>query len=181
MKERRITYRSTRTRSRDDVAGFDKAPGRPSSQPCIKSRSTDLAAMLVPGARDPAQGLDYSNSPSADATAAVLEELHGALARVTAAEHPRTFKALRSGRRRLARKLIEEACEVTVEVVKRDARGIVSESADLLYQLVVLWFRAGIEPIEIWREMRTRADMFGIAEKLPKVFDLDAVSIDLDC
>jgi phosphoribosyl-ATP pyrophosphohydrolase len=177
MKERRITYRRTRTRSQDDVAGFDKAPARP----CANRGSTDFAAMLAPEASTAAHSLDYSTSPPADATAAVLEELYGALARVTAAEHPRTFKALRSGRRRLARKLIEEACEVTVEAVKRDARGIVSESADLLYQLVVLWFRSGIEPIEIWREMQTRADTLGIAEKLPKVFDLDAVSIDPDC
>jgi phosphoribosyl-ATP pyrophosphohydrolase len=178
MKERRITYRRTPTRLQDDVARFDKAPARP----CIKSRSTDLAAVLAPGARTAAaHSPGCSTSPSADATAAVLEELHGALHRVTAAEHPRTFKLLQSGRRRLARKLIEEACEVTVEVVKRDARGIVSESADLLYQLVVLWFRSGIEPIEIWREMQTRAGMLGIAEKLPKLFDLDSVSIDPDC
>ncbi len=176
MKEYRRTYR--RTRSQD--ARFDKAPERP----CIKGKSTDLAAVLAPGARIAAHSLDCSTSPSADASAAVLEELYGALGRGPAAEHPRTFKALRSGRRRLARKLIEEACEVTVEVVKRDARGIVSESADLLYQVVVLWFRCGIEPIEIWREMQMRARMFGIAEKLPKMPDLDAldaVSIDADC
>jgi phosphoribosyl-ATP pyrophosphohydrolase len=180
MKERRTTYRRARMRSQDHVAGFDKAPARP----CIKNRSTDLAAVLAPGARTAVHSPDCSTNPSADATAAVLEELHGALHRVTEAEHPRTFKLLRSGRRRLARKLIEEACEVTVEVVKRDARGIVSESADLLYQLVVLWFRSGIEPVEIWREMQMRAGMFGIAEKLPKAFDLDAldtISIDLDC
>jgi phosphoribosyl-ATP pyrophosphohydrolase len=140
---------------------------------------------LAPGARTAVPSPDYSNGSSADATAAVLEELHGALGRVTAAEHPRTYKLLRSSRRKLARKLIEEACEVTVEVVKRDARSVVSESADLLYQLVVLWFCCGIEPREIWREMQTRAATLGIAEKLPKAFDqafdLDALSIDPEC
>ena len=99
---------------------------------------------------------------------AVLEDLAGALGHVTAASHPRTFKLLQSGRHKLARKLIEEACEVTVEAVKRDAHGMVRESADLLYHLVVLWFHAGIEPTEIWHEMQARADALGIAEKLPK-------------
>jgi phosphoribosyl-ATP pyrophosphohydrolase len=66
--------------------------------------------------------------------------------------------------------VIEEACEVTVEAVKRDADGVVRESADLLYHLVVLWFHMGIEPIEVWEEMRSRADTLGIAEKLPKPF-----------
>jgi phosphoribosyl-ATP pyrophosphohydrolase len=137
MKERRPMHRRTRTRSHDNVARSDKA----SARLCIKDRPTDLAAMLGPVAHR----LDYSTRPSADATAIVLEELYGALGRVTAAEHPRTFKVLRSGRRSLARDLIEEACEVTVEIVRRDARRIVSESADLLYQLVVLWFRSDIE------------------------------------
>jgi hypothetical protein len=27
----------------------------------------------------------------------------------------------------------------------------------------------GIEPIEVWQEMQTRADTLGIAEKLPKL------------
>ncbi|HEY2528050.1 MAG TPA: phosphoribosyl-ATP diphosphatase [Xanthobacteraceae bacterium] len=91
-------------------------------------------------------------------------------AHTTAVAHPRTFKLLQSGRRKVARKLIEEACEVTVEVVKRDADGVVRESADLLYHLVVLWFSAGIKPVEVWREMQTRADTLGIAEKRPKTW-----------
>jgi phosphoribosyl-ATP pyrophosphohydrolase len=111
--------------------------------------------------------LGTSSRPSA-ASALVLDELYGALGQVTAVAHPRTFKLLQSGDRKLARKVIEEACEVTVEAVKHDADGVVRESADLLYHIVVLWRRIGIEPIEIWREMQTRADTFGIAEKLPK-------------
>jgi phosphoribosyl-ATP pyrophosphohydrolase len=115
-----------------------------------------------------------SNAPeqtlakSAPATAGVLEELRATLGRVTAVNHPRTFKYLRSGNRKLARKVIEEACEVTVEAVKRNKAGIVLESADLLYHLILLWFRSGVEPSQIWEEMQRRADTLGIAEKLPK-------------
>jgi phosphoribosyl-ATP pyrophosphohydrolase len=105
---------------------------------------------------------------SITASAAVLEDLCGALGQITAAGHPRTFRLLQSSRRKAARKVVEEACEVTIEAVKRDADGVVRESADLLYHLVVLWFHLGIEPIEVWQEMQTRADTLGIAEKLPK-------------
>lgn len=108
---------------------------------------------------------------STTATAEVLDDLRGALDRVTAGNHPRTFKFLRSGNRKLARKLIEEACEVTVEAVRRNKAGIVCESADVLYHLVLLWFRSGVEPRQVWQEMRRRADMLGIAEKLPKCAD----------
>jgi phosphoribosyl-ATP pyrophosphohydrolase len=107
-------------------------------------------------------------SRTGEASAGVLEDLSRALGHVTAGDHPRTFKLLQSSQRKLARKLIEEACEVTVEAVKGDPDGVVRESADLLYHLIVLWFHIGIEPIEIWEEMQTRADILGIAEKLPK-------------
>jgi phosphoribosyl-ATP pyrophosphohydrolase len=117
----------------------------------------------------------YSGSPLHSAqtrlrqpTTAVLEQLSGALAEVTEADHPRTFKLLQSGRHKLSRKLIEEACEVTVEAVRRDSDAVVRESADLLYHLIVLWFHLGIEPVEIWREMQARAGLLGIAEKRPK-------------
>ena len=45
---------------------------------------------------------------------------------------------------------------------------MVRESADLIYQLVVLWHECGIAPDEVWDEMHQRADTLGIAEKLPK-------------
>jgi phosphoribosyl-ATP pyrophosphohydrolase len=102
------------------------------------------------------------------ASAAVLEDLSRSLGRVTGSAHPRTFKLLQSGRRKLARKVIEEACEVTVEAVKRDVDGVVRESADLLYHLIVLWFQMDILPDAVWHEMQRRADALGIAEKLPK-------------
>ena len=45
---------------------------------------------------------------------------------------------------------------------------MVRESADLLYNLTVLWASAGVKPEDVWREMERREDMLGIAEKLPK-------------
>jgi phosphoribosyl-ATP pyrophosphohydrolase len=97
-----------------------------------------------------------------------LDRLHGSLNCVTPASNPRTAKLLGSSTRKAAQKVIEEAGEVALEAVKHRARGVVNESVDLLYHLVVLWRRAGIDPAEVWTEMRRRADAFGIAEKLPK-------------
>jgi phosphoribosyl-ATP pyrophosphohydrolase len=77
--------------------------------------------------------------------------------------------------------VIEEACEITVEAVRRDADGVVRGSADLLYHLIVLWFHIGVEPAEVWQKMQTRANTLGIAEKLPKVSSLGALSNDTDC
>ena len=45
---------------------------------------------------------------------------------------------------------------------------MVRESADLLYNLVVLWVAAGVDPKEIWDEMERRERLFGIAEKMLK-------------
>jgi len=44
----------------------------------------------------------------------------------------------------------------------------VRESADLLYNLVVLWVASGVDPKDVWKEMDRRERLFGIAEKLLK-------------
>ena len=97
-----------------------------------------------------------------------LDRLFAALDAVTPNSNPRTARLLASGTRKVAQKVIEEAGEVALAAVKHNGRGIVRESADLLYHLAVLWRRAGIAPDEVWAEMRRRADNLGIAEKLPK-------------
>jgi phosphoribosyl-ATP pyrophosphohydrolase len=97
-----------------------------------------------------------------------LDRLYRSLSEVTTETHPRTARLLASSTRKVAQKVIEEAGEVALEAVKHHARGIVRESADLLYHLVALWGRAGIDPEQVWTEMRMRADTLGIAEKLPK-------------
>ena len=97
-----------------------------------------------------------------------LERLYAALGRVTLESSPRTFKLIQSSKRKISQKVIEEAGEVALEAVRHHPSGVIRESADLLYHLIVLWRRLGVEPAEIWSEMRTRADAFGIAEKLPK-------------
>ena len=80
----------------------------------------------------------------------------------------RTARLLRSGRAKIAKKLGEEAVEVVIDAMHGQTEAMVRESADLLYNLVVLWVHAGVHPNDVWAEMRRREKMFGIAEKLPK-------------
>lgn len=80
----------------------------------------------------------------------------------------RTAKLFRAGRAKMAKKLAEEAVEVVIDAMHGQPEAVVRESADLLYNLVVLWAHAGVRPDEVWAEMRRRELLFGIAEKLPK-------------
>ena len=80
----------------------------------------------------------------------------------------RTAKLLGASRAKVAKKLAEEATEVVIDAMAGQPEDVVRESADLLYNLVVLWAHAGVHPDQVWAEMRRRELMFGIAEKLPK-------------
>lgn len=81
----------------------------------------------------------------------------------------RTARLLRQGPAKMAKKLTEEAIEVAIDTVNDKPDAVVRESADLLYNLTVLWAGAGIRPEDVWREMDRREQMLGIAEKLPKL------------
>jgi phosphoribosyl-ATP pyrophosphohydrolase len=80
----------------------------------------------------------------------------------------RTAKLIREGTPKMAKKLAEEAVEVGIEALQGNRPEVVRESADLIYNLVVLWGELGIAPGEVWREMDRREELYGIAEKLPK-------------
>src|SRR6202795_4361628 len=80
----------------------------------------------------------------------------------------RTARLLRSGRSKTAKKMVEEAIEVVIDVIDGNTGAAIKESADLVYNLVALWVAAGIEPAQVWAEMERREQLFGIAEKLPK-------------
>jgi phosphoribosyl-ATP pyrophosphohydrolase len=80
----------------------------------------------------------------------------------------RTARLLRSGRSKMGKKLAEEAVEVVIDAMHGDRDAVVKESADLIYNLVVLWVSAGIRPDDVWKEMDRRERLLGIAEKVPK-------------
>lgn len=99
-----------------------------------------------------------------------IERLHEAVTRVSRnrADQSRTAKLVQSGRAKMAKKLVEEAAEVTLDAVGGDREAVVRESADLIYNLTVLWVDMGIAPEDVWNEMKRREQLYGIAEKLHK-------------
>jgi len=80
----------------------------------------------------------------------------------------RTARLFRAGSAKIAKKMAEEAVEVVIDALNGEREAVVRESADLIYNLTVLWVSAGVKPEDVWAEMRRRERMFGIAEKLPK-------------
>jgi phosphoribosyl-ATP pyrophosphohydrolase len=80
----------------------------------------------------------------------------------------RTARLLQAGRGKMAKKMAEEAVEVVIDTVHGDTAAVIRESADLMYNLVVLWVAAGVHPDDVWAEMDRRERLLGIAEKIPK-------------
>jgi phosphoribosyl-ATP pyrophosphohydrolase len=117
----------------------------------------------ISGLQEPGSSVEMQSAGPSE-----LDYLYRSLAGVKSESHPRTARLLASSTRKIAQKVFEEAGEVALEAVKHRTRGVVRESADLLYHLVALWHRAGIDPTAVWSEMRRRADILGIAEKPPK-------------
>ncbi|HET9817103.1 MAG TPA: phosphoribosyl-ATP diphosphatase [Xanthobacteraceae bacterium] len=99
-----------------------------------------------------------------------LDRLYQAVLAARAADptSSRTARLLRAGRSKMAKKLAEEAVEVVIDAMNGHTDAVVRESADLLYNLVVLWVASDVHPKDVWTEMGRRERLLGIAEKLPK-------------
>lgn len=76
-----------------------------------------------------------------------------------------TAKLFAKGRDKIAQKVGEEAVEVVIDAARDRRERVVSESADLLYHLMVLWADMGVQPEEVWAELAARQGTSGIAEK----------------
>ena len=76
-----------------------------------------------------------------------------------------TAKLFAKGRGKIACKLVEEATETIVAALYEGDDKVISESADLLFHLLVLWADAGVEPTHVWEELARREGTSGIDEK----------------
>ncbi len=83
-----------------------------------------------------------------------MDCLHRSFAAMTAGQSSAHSELLASSTRKTAQKVIEEAGEVAIGAVKHRPRGIVRESADLLYHLVALWHRGRHRSRRRGNEMR---------------------------
>lgn len=76
-----------------------------------------------------------------------------------------TAKLFSKGTEKIAQKVGEEAVEAVIESMKGDRKGLTSESADLLFHLMVLWADQGVKPTDVWQELARRQGISGIDEK----------------
>ena len=76
-----------------------------------------------------------------------------------------TAKLFTRGTAKIAQKFGEEAVETVIAATERRSDDVVTESADALYHLLVLWADAGVSPDQVWAELARREGTSGISEK----------------
>lgn len=76
-----------------------------------------------------------------------------------------TAKLLAKGPEKCAEKFGEEAVEAIIEAIKNDRDGLISESADVLFHLLVMLQSRGVSLDEVLAELARRQGTSGIAEK----------------
>jgi phosphoribosyl-ATP pyrophosphohydrolase len=76
-----------------------------------------------------------------------------------------TAKLVQKGQARAAKKLGEEAVETVIAAVEGQRGDLISESADLLYHLMVVLNIAGVRLEEVLGELEGRTVRSGLEEK----------------
>ena len=74
-------------------------------------------------------------------------------------------KLTHAGRSKIAQKVGEEAVETVIAAVGNDRAGVISESADLMFHLSVLFADMDVVWADIFAELERRDGVSGIAEK----------------
>ena len=83
--------------------------------------------------------------------------------------HSHSARLLSRGTTKVAQKFGEEAVECLIEAVAGNNPALISESADVLYHLLVMWVAAGIEPADVWSELVRREGVSGVIEKASRL------------
>lgn len=136
-----------------------KAPKRARAKPVKKKRLPVLAPPLPP-----------AEGPDATILDALFRTVLSRKGANPATSH--SARLLARGTAKVAQKLGEEAVETVIEATRGNRAAVVTESADLLYHLVVVWVDAGVQPSEVWAELRRREGTSGIAEKAARAVAL---------
>lgn len=102
-----------------------------------------------------------------------LEDLERIVARRAASGDPQSYtaKLVARGIEKAAQKLGEEAVETVIAAVGRQDQGLVSESADLLYHLLVVLRLANVPLGDVLAELERRTQETGLQEKASRPKD----------
>ncbi|MCX7384542.1 MAG: phosphoribosyl-ATP diphosphatase [Alphaproteobacteria bacterium] len=142
-------------------AAVKKAAGKKAA-----ARKATPVAVLAPIAPPPPRAIGTSS--------AVLDRLWNVIESRRSADPDVSHSArlLSRGTAKVAQKFGEEAVECLIEATLGNPEGVVAESADVLYHLLVLWVDAGIRPEDVWGELLRREGVSGIAEKASRAKSL---------
>src|SRR5690625_2145102 len=80
-------------------------------------------------------------------------------------EESYTARLLSQGEAKVAQKVGEEAVETVIEGLRGDSDALASESADLLYHLLVLWGASGGVRAQVSSRLEGRTGSSGLAEQ----------------
>ena len=95
----------------------------------------------------------------------IIDELYGVIEKRKGSDPETSYVArtVSRGREHVAKKVGEEGVEVALAGALGDKRGVVSESADLLFHLMILWSETGVAPTEVLKELSKRRGVSGLA------------------
>src|SRR4051794_19139861 len=146
--------------------GKKRATGK-SGKPSPKTQIA-LAPTKGVGGRDPSDG----SSLRAFAVAASPEVLNRLWTIIDSrkgvdAAVSHSARLLAKGTPQVVQKLGEELIECLIEAMAGNHAGLVAESADVLYHLLVTWVNAGIQPEEVWAELTRREEVSRLSEDIP--------------
>ncbi|PHZ85039.1 phosphoribosyl-ATP diphosphatase [Paremcibacter congregatus] len=99
--------------------------------------------------------------------AEILDSLAQVIAARKGGDTSRSYvaKLFAKGTKKIAQKVGEEGVETALAAVAGDRDEVISESADLLFHLMVLWSQMDVAPEEVLQELARREGVSGIDEK----------------
>lgn len=104
---------------------------------------------------------------STDASADILAELYETIRSRKGGDPDTSYtaKLFSKGTGHIAKKVGEETAELIVEAARGERDRLASESADLMYHLLVLWADQDITPNDVWKALAARRGTSGLDEK----------------
>tara|TARA_B100000686_G_scaffold342059_1_gene420505 strand:+ start:434 stop:775 length:342 start_codon:yes stop_codon:yes gene_type:complete len=102
-----------------------------------------------------------------DNTGTVLEELFDVIRARRSADPSVSYVAgqFAAGKERVGQKVGEEAVEAVIAGVMEDKKGLISESADLLFHLMMFWEINEVTPSDVYGELKRRQGISGLDSK----------------
>lgn len=96
-----------------------------------------------------------------------LDKLHKVIIERKDGESDKSYVAqlFAAGDSKITKKVAEEAAETIIATLTEPKERIISESADLLFHLSVLWAYKDVDPAEVMQELENRMGVSGLDEK----------------